>query len=330
MQKLLLAGLLCSLSVELCAKWVSDQQAIMGTRVSVTLWHENAVKASAVSDAVMAEMRRIDAEYSPYIETSELSRMNREAGKSTLQQPFPVSMEMGRLLNKALYYGKLSEGAFDVTYATLARYYDYRERKVPSKNQHDELVPMIDYRYVQLNANNTGVHYGHPLLYIDLGGIAKGYAVDRAVEILREHGVRHANVSAGGDSRVLGDKRGQPWLIGIQNPRGKEGVAITIPLVDSAISTSGDYERFFINETGERVHHIINPSTGKPTGELASVTVLGPEGFDTDALSTTVFVLGAEKGLALINGLTGFDCIIITRKGKVLYSQELAPPENNK
>src|SRR5690606_5680450 len=120
------------------------------------------------------------------------------------------------------------------------------------------------------------------------GGIAKGYAVDRGVAILREHGVRHATLSAGGDSRVLGDKRGQPWLVGVRNPRkGADSVAITLPLVDTAISTSGDYERFFIDAaTGERVHHILNPQTGRSVAGITSVSVIGPQGFDTDPLST--------------------------------------------
>lgn len=317
----------CTLALDVRADWYSDEQAIMGTSISVTLWHDNATDAQVAIDAVMNEMRRIDATYSPYIETSELSQMNRKAGAHSQNEPFAISAEMGRLLDKALYYGKLSEGAFDITYATLARYYDYRNKLTPSEAQQKALLPAIDYRYVVLSANKRGVSYAHPALYVDLGGIAKGYAVDQAIKLLRNLGITHASVSAGGDSRVLGDRRGRPWMVGIKNPRGEDGVAITVPVSDSAISTSGDYERFFIDEKGARVHHIINPKTGKSAHDLVSVTVLGPQGFDTDALSTTIFVLGWEKGLALIDRLKGFDCIIITRTGKVHYSAELAPPD---
>lgn len=306
--------------------WYSEQQDIMGTSVSVTLWHESETAAKTAINAVMDEMHRIDATYSPYRETSELSQMNREAGKANKDKPFSISVEMGRLLNKALYYGALSEGAFDITYATLARFYNYRKKQIPSHAQEEALLSAIDYQSVVLSTNGRSVFYTHPALYIDLGGIAKGFAVDRAVAILRKKGIIHASVSAGGDSRVLGNRRGRPWMVGIKNPRGEDSVAIMLPVTNSAVSTSGDYERFFINDDGTRVHHIINPKTGKSTDGLASVTVLGPEGFDTDALSTTVFVLGWEKGLALINRLKGFDCIIITRQGKVHYSTELAPP----
>jgi thiamine biosynthesis lipoprotein len=136
----------------------------------------------------------------------------------------------------------------------------------------------------------------------------------------------HASLSAGGDSRVLGDKRGRPWLVGIKNPRA-DAVAISLPLDNVAVSTSGDYERYFIADSGERVHHIINPRTGKSTSGVNSVTIIGPQGFDTDPLSTSVFVMGPEKGLALINKLPGFDAVIITSQGKVLYSQGLENPQ---
>lgn len=309
------------------AVWHSEAQAIMGTRVSVTLWYKNPAKATHLVAQVMAEMRRIDSAYSPYKKSSNLSRMNRLAPKRSAANPLAISPEMTRLLGKALYYGQLSQGAFDITFASLARYYDYRAGTQPSTAQRKQLLPAIDYRHVKLDAAAQTVYYSRPHVYVDLGGIAKGYAVDRAISLLRQAGVKHASVSAGGDSRVLGDRRGQPWVVGIKQPRVGEGIAIKVPLNDSAISTSGDYERFFISEQGEWVHHIINPSTGNSSGQLASVTIIGPDGFDTDALSTSVFVLGAEQGLALINPLPEFEAILITRAGKVHYSNGLAPPE---
>ncbi|WP_084005541.1 FAD:protein FMN transferase [Gilvimarinus polysaccharolyticus] len=299
----------------------------MGTRVNVTLWYKDAARARQLSAQVMTEMRRIDATYSPYQDSSDLSQMNRAAAKRHAADPLPISPEMSRLLDKSLYYGRLTDGAFDITYASLARYYDYRAGKQPSDAQREQLLPAIDYHHVKLDNVAHTVYYSQPQVYVDLGGIAKGYAVDRAIELLRSAGVQHASVSAGGDSRVLGDRRGRPWMVGIKQPRGAEGVAITVPLTDSAISTSGDYERYFIGAEGEWIHHIINPRTGKSSGELASVSIIGPDGFDTDALSTSVFVLGADKGLALINQLPAFDAILITRAGKVRYSNGLTAPE---
>ena len=304
------------------AEWHSGEASIMGTRISVTLWHPESAQAEELIHQVMAEMHRIDGAFSPYKEDSELSRLNRRAAAG---ETVTVSAEMAKLLDKSLYYGRLSEGAFDITFASVARYYDYREGKAPSDSQREELLPAIDYRHVVLEGRE--VRYRHPAVYIDLGGIAKGYAVDRAIGLLSDAGVAQASVSAGGDSRLLGDRRGRPWVVGIKQPRGGEGVAISLPLVNTAFSTSGDYERYFIDDSGEWIHHIINPRTGKSAEGIASVSVLGPHAFDTDALSTTVFVLGVEKGLTLINQLHGFDAIIITRAGKVHYSDGLAPPE---
>ena len=154
--------------------------------------------------------------------------------------------------------------------------------------------------------------------------------MDRAIAILEQYEVRHASVSAGGDSRLLGNRHGRPWVIGVKHPRpavGDREAVIRLPLSDTAVSTSGDYERYFIDdETGERIHHILQPRTGKSASEVMSVTVLGRRGVYTDPLSTTVFVLGVEKGLGLVNGLNGFDAIIIDSRGKVHYSEGLTAP----
>ncbi|MDO8343595.1 MAG: FAD:protein FMN transferase [Cellvibrio sp.] len=308
------------------AKWHGDDQDIMGTKVSVALWLEDDRKAEQAVAAVMAEMHRIDKHFSPYIETSELYRANQLAPKSSAQKPLSISPELAAIIEKSLHYSQLSDGAFDITFASLARYYDYRNKLSPSERQREELLPAINYRLIHLDTKNNTLWFEHPKLYIDLGGIAKGYAVDNAIEILQSFGVKHASVGAGGDSRVIGDKFGRPWLVGIKNPRA-DAVAITLPLEDVAVSTSGDYERYFIDDKGERVHHIINPRTGKSTNGINSVTIIGPLGFDTDPLSTSVFVMGAEKGMALINRLPGFDAVIISSEGKVSYSKGLMPPE---
>ncbi|MDO3384616.1 FAD:protein FMN transferase [Gilvimarinus sp. SDUM040013] len=308
------------------AEWISEQAEIMGTRVSVTLWHTDQTRGQAAVDKVMTEMRRIDNAYSPYRPDSDLSQMNSMAGQSGAPA-LSISPEMTQLLDKSLFYGELTNGAFDITFASLARHYDYRDKKTPTEAQRQALLPAIDFRHITLDREQQTVRYQHPAVYVDLGGIAKGYAVDRAVSLLQQQGISQASVSAGGDSRVLGNRRGRPWMVGIKQPRGDAGIAITLPLSDTAISTSGDYERFFINDSGERVHHIVNPQTGKSTDTLASVTILGPSAFDTDALSTSVFVLGQERGLALIESLPNFDAIIIDRAGQVHYSSGLMPPQ---
>lgn len=326
--KRLLVFVVGLLSLPALAGWHGDTQNIMGTVINVTVWHADDAKAEQAIAAVMAEMRRIDQQYSPYIPTSELSRVNDIAPKSTAKNPMSISLELATIIQKAEHYSELSGGAFDITFASLARYYDYRKGLKPTDAQFKELVPQINYKFIHLDAKNNTVYFDHPKVYIDLGGIAKGYAVDRGAEILRQHGIANANVSAGGDSRVIGDKLGKPWLVGIRNPRAedKNAVAITLPLENCAISTSGDYERFFIDKDGQRVHHIINPKTGKSPHGIISASVIGPNGFDTDPLTKTIFILGPEKGLALINRLPGFDAIVIKEDGKVLYSEGLTPP----
>jgi FAD:protein FMN transferase len=327
-KKLLTAGALWLISVSVQAGWHNDTQNIMGTVINVSLWLDDDVKAKAAVAAVMAEMHRIDEQYSPFIPTSELSRVNELAPKADAQHPLPISAELVTIIQKAEHYSRLSQGAFDITFASLARYYDYRKGLKPTDAQFKELLPQINYTFIHLDAKANTVYFDHPKVYIDLGGIAKGFAVDRGAEILKKYGVVHASISAGGDSRVLGDRLGKPWFVGIRNPRAqdKSAVAITLPLENCAISTSGDYERFFIDKDGQRVHHIVNPRTGKSPHGIISVSVIGPEGFDTDPLTKTIFIMGAEKGLALINSLPGFDAVVITETGKILYSQGLAPP----
>ncbi len=327
-------------SANVFAEWYSEERAIMGTAISVTLWHEDENTAKRAIAAVMAEMHRIDNTLSPYKSESELSRVNREAAG----KPISISTELVNIIDKALYFSRLSEGAFDISFASVGQYYDYRNRQQTQDKQREDLLAAINYQLIELDKSKSTVHFKHPQLKIDLGGIAKGYAVDRSIALLRQFGVEHATVSAGGDSQVLGDRRGQPWIIGIKNPRGQalepaeigkqekiDKAAILLPLENVAISTSGDYERFFIDEdSGERVHHILNPKTGKSTTGIASVSILGPRGFDTDPLSTTVFVLGVAKGLHIVNQLAEFDCVIIDSRGDVHYSDGLMPPVTSK
>lgn len=317
--------LVCCASAQ--AAWHGDDQDIMGTRISVAVWLEDDAQAEAAIAAVMEEMRRIDREFSPWIETSQLYRANSLAPKATAKNPLSISPELARIIDKSFYYSRISQGAFDITFASVARYYDYRAKLKPSEQQRLALLPSINYRFVHLDKNANTLWYEHPQVYVDLGGIAKGYAVDRGIEILKSMGVQHGTVTAGGDSRLLGDKFGRPWMVGIKNPRAEQGSVITLPLENCAISTSGDYERYFIDSNGERVHHIINPRTGKSSHGLMSVSVIGPEGFDTDPLSTTVFVMGPEAGLKLINSLPNIDAVLITEDGQVLYSDGLVSPE---
>lgn len=302
------------------AKWHEDTQPIMGTRVHIEFWlDDNDRRGPDLLKAGMAEMKRIDEAFNPWNEQSELSRMNREAPLGWTV----VSPEMMHLLDASAEASRRSGGAFDITFASVGRYYDYRTGRKPTADE-ARAIEAIDWQHVVIDHAGSKVRYSHPQTYVDLGGIAKGHAVDRVIGILQAAQVDTASVSAGGDSRIIGDRRGEPWTVGVRDPRREDGVAVMLPLIDTAVSTSGDYERYF-EKDGVRYHHILDPQTGKSARGSMSVTIIGPDATLTDALSTTVFVLGPEKGLALINRMPGIDAVIISDSGKLLYSDSLMP-----
>ncbi len=307
--------LVCSYSQ---ADWFKDEQAIMGTIIRVELWHTDKGRAKLAINRVMGEMRRIDSMMSPYKTTSMLSQINREAAN----HPVGINQELFELIEKSLYFSTLTHGAFDITYASVGRFYNYRNRIYPTNSQINKNINKINYKHIYLNQKNHTISYALKGVFIDLGGIAKGYAVDRSIKLLKNMGIQNAIVTAGGDSRIIGDKRGRPWIIGIRDPRKARSVKGMIPLVDSALSTSGDYERYFIKD-GEHYHHILNPKTGRSAKQLRSVTVIGPDATTTDALSTSVFVLGPVKGMALINRLPGIEAVLIDQQNKLIYSSGL-------
>jgi len=293
----------------------------MGTSTVVELLAEKAQLAEKCSQRVFDEMHRIDELMSPYIENSELAIINRDAA----QREVKIGQELFNLIKRSIEFSELSNGAFDITFASVGHLYDYRMKQHPSDKQIKRQLSAINYKNIKLNEKDSRISFSHKNTRIDLGGIAKGYAVDNAIKILKTCGIKNALVSAGGDSRILGDKNGRPWVMGVRHPRDSTRVVVSIPLSDSAISTSGDYERYFI-ENGTRYHHIIRPSTGQSVNQTWSVSVMANEAITSDALSTTLFVLGTEKALQLINTLEDIEAIVIDAKGKMFYSSGLMPP----
>ncbi|MCG7871642.1 MAG: FAD:protein FMN transferase [Candidatus Thiodiazotropha lotti] len=300
------------------AEWLSQQADIMGTRISVELWHEDTTLGELAITAVFDEFKRLDRKLSPYKSNSELSLVNRLAAESAID----ISAELFYLLQESRKYAELTGGAFDITFASIGHQYDYRTGQKPDQQRTRQTLPLIDYRHIELDPKHNTVRFLRKGVKIDLGGIAKGYAVDRGIALLRERAIEHALISAGGDSRLIGDHRGRPWHIGIQAPRKKQAMAAVLPLTDSAVSTSGDYERFFETD-GVRYHHIISPKTGHSAKDVQSVTILGANALRTDALSTSIFVLGAEAGLVLINRLDDVEAIIINQQRELLTSSGL-------
>lgn len=329
------------LSFSTQAQWFKHTFTVMGTVSHVEFWLDETLnlnsnsnsnlnsdlaipqklldeKAQQLIGAIEQEMFRIDKQMSPYKEQSELSVVNRNAGSQNVK----ISAELFDLLMVAQHISKISEGAFDITYASIGYQYDYRERKRPSQRAIKKALPLINYTAITLDKSESTVHFNHQNVKIDLGGIAKGYAVKRCLAILKNAGVAHGLVSAGGDTGLLGDRRGRPWVVGIKHPRAENKTAVHIPLENEAISTSGDYERYFI-ENGVRYHHIINPKTGDSARKVVSVSIIGKNPTYVDALSTTIFVMGLSKGLALINKLSDFEAIIIDNKQRMHFSTGL-------
>jgi thiamine biosynthesis lipoprotein len=303
------------------AAWVGDAIDLMGTRVSVELWADDETRGSALVAEIMREYHRVDDAMSTYKSTSEISRVNAHAAEA----PMVIGEELFGLVERSLELSVASGGAFDITYDSVGYLYDFRARQRPTDSEIAERLNAVDYRHVVLDRVRHTIFFKTQGVRINLGGIAKGYVVERAASMLRARGVEHALLNAGGDTRVIGDRRGQPWIVGIRHPRVADEVVTRLPLVDEAISTSGDYERFF-EENGRRYHHIINPATGRPTEGILTVTVIGPDGTLTDGLDTAIFVLGVEKGLKLIEAYPEYETIIVDATGKVSYSKGLLAP----
>jgi thiamine biosynthesis lipoprotein len=303
------------------AEWIGDSRPMMGTEISVFLWHDNPADGRDALEAVFTEVERINQLMSTYIDDSRISLINREAANS----PVDAGPELTQLILRSLDISMLTLGAFDITYESVGQHYDFRERRRPDAATIEKELPSIDYRLVHADQLTNTVSFEKQGVRINLGGIAKGYTVEQGVQVLRQRGVRNAIVTAGGDSRLLGDRRGQPWMVGVRDPRKDGEVAVSIPLVDEAISTSGDYERYF-EEDGKRYHHIIQPATGEPANGVHSATIVGPDAVITDALSTSVFIMGVDKGLKLIATLPDYEGIVIDAEGRLFYSDGLRPP----
>ena len=298
--------------------WYSREEAIMGTAIRVELWSEDRATAESAMRVVMDVMHHVDETMSPFKPESELSRINREAASC----PVGVSQEMFDLLSRSLDFSRLSEGAFDITFASAGHLYDYRQAIRPNEQDLAQACQCIGYKNLLLDRATQSVRFARPGVRIDLGGFAKGYAVDQGAALLKSRGIHNAIVTAGGDSHILGDRRGRPWTIGVRDPRRPGELVAVLPLKDVAVSTSGDYERYF-EEQGVRFHHLLDPRTGKSPSAVHSVTIVAPDGLTSEALSKTVFVMGVQDGMRLVEAQKDVDAIVVDAKGVLHYSSGL-------
>jgi len=289
---------------------------IMGTSVEITVSQTDSQRAEIAMTAAFREVERIDLLMSHYRQASEVSQITRNAGIKETQ----VSPETLEVIERALYFSRLSGGAFDITIGPVFRLWNFREGKIPEEKSLQENLKKVDYRKIKVDRAKSSVYLESRGMELDLGAIAKGYAVDRASAALRKEGVENFLVNAGGDLKVSGAKGdGVPWTIGIRHPRLPSELIAKLRPAQAAVATSGDYEKFF-SQGGERYHHILTPSTGLPAPECQSVTVMASSAMDADALATSVFVLGPKKGFALLEKFPDAHTIIVDRRGSVLLS----------
>jgi FAD:protein FMN transferase len=298
---------------------------VMGTLARIVVVAKHEWQGKRCIEAGFEQLKRIDAMMSDYKDDSELSRVNREA----FANPVKVSPELFEILQKSVEFSRLSNGAFDITVGPLVDLWHKagEANVVPDENILAAIKARVGFEKLILDASERTVRFAVEGMRLDLGGIGKGYAVDKAVEAMRRCGAIGGMVDSGGNIRCFGKPADKDtWLVGLQNPMaaqpgadppklngtiGTEQVLMVLKLNDMAVATSGDYRRF-VTIDGKRYSHIIDTNTATGASKLSSDTILAATAVDADALSTAVNVMGAEKGLALIESLAGVEAILIT------------------
>lgn len=282
---------------------------VMGTELVITVRHADAALRERALDEAVAEINRVEDLMTDW-RASPLTTLNQAAGEG----PHSVPRELYELIERALLISELSEGAFDPTFRTFGRLWDFKAEppQIPTAEAVAEAVARCGWQKVELIDGKVRKPEG---LEIGLGGIAKGYGVDRAMQVLMDHGIEHAIVNAGGDLKALGRNGDELWTIAIRHPREQQRVLAVLPVSNSCVVTSGDYERFF-EVDGRRYHHILDPRTGYPATGAMSATVIAPDAAVADALATSLCVLGPES-LAIIEELPRCEALLVDLDGKV-------------
>jgi thiamine biosynthesis lipoprotein len=304
------------------ARRVDEQRLAMGSILHLTAWTGDEGAARAAFGRVFAEFDRLESLLSTWREGSDVLRLNAAAG----QAPVAVHEDTRRVLDAARRLSETTEGTFDITFGALADVWKFdhdQDGRVPTPAEIAVRQPLVDYRRVRVDAGPGTAVIERPGMRVHLGGIGKGYAVDRAVAMLRAAGLRDFLVQAGGDMYAGGANGEVAWRLGIQDPRGPGGEPFAqLDLTDATFSTSGDYERFFERD-GARYHHILDPRTGMPARGTRSVTIVTATATDAEGLSKGVFILGPERGMALVERLPDVEAVIVTADNRVLISSGL-------
>jgi thiamine biosynthesis lipoprotein len=301
---------------------VDESRLAMGSSLNLSAWTADEAAAHAAFEAVSQEFDRLDRLMSVWKEGSDVLRVNAAAG----DHPVRVSAEVIELLKTALDISAATRGTFDVTFGALTDVWKFdqdQDGSIPSPEQIRQRLPLVGYRDVVVDAQASTVFLRRKGMRLHLGGIGKGYAVDRAVAILRQGGFRDFLIQAGGDLYAGGRRGDRAWKLGIADPRNPDGPPFaTVELADRTFSTSGDYERFFIKD-GVRYHHILDLRTGQPARLCRSVTLVTDRAVVADALAKGVFILGPKEGMALIEQTPGVQGVIVSSTNEVLISKGL-------
>ncbi len=302
------------------APFIRRNGFVMGTLVTLTLYD---TQDETILDTAFHRIQELEDILSVNKEGTLLDKINAMAGIA----PQQVDQETFDLIKKGLYYGELTEGAFDLSIGPLVALWHigFEDARVPEPSEIQKILPLIDYRKVILDSQNSTIYLPEKGMCLDLGAIAKGYVADEVAELLQKEGVKSATIDLGGNTFVLGEKAPQtPFTIGVRNPFNPRGAIIgKLKLTNRSAVTSGTYERYLEVE-GKRYHHLLSPQTGYPfDNELVGVTIISKASLDGDALSTSVFALGLEEGLNFINTQEGIDALFVAQDKKIYITEGL-------
>lgn len=293
----------------------------MGSRFEITVVAEDSITANKHIDTAVAEIVRIEKLISSWDENSQTTKINTNAGIKAVE----VDPELFNLIERAVHISKLTDGAFDITYASMDKIwkFDGSMSQIPSEKEIKASVAKVGYENILLDKANSSVFLKLKGMKIGFGAIGKGYAADKTKELLISKGVSAGIINASGDMNTWGKQaNGKEWKVAITNPMNKNKVFALLPISNGAVVTSGNYEKF-VDLNGKRYTHIIDPRTGYPSSGIISVTVFATKAELADALATSVFVMGVESGLDRINQLPQIECIIIDENGNIFKSENI-------
>lgn len=280
----------------------SGERMLMGTRFAIEIESDDAAGAAVAIEAAFAEVARVEELLSEWKETSEISELNRRPGR----RPMKVGPEFLEVALAAREVSELTDGAFDVTFASCWELWDFREERIPTALELEDCREVVDWRLLLIDEEASTLELRMNGMLIGISGIGKGYGVDRAAAVLEARGFTKYLVDGGGDVRLSG----RPWTVGVAHPRRTGELLGRLEVGEGSIVTSGDYYRFF-EKDGVRYHHILDPRSGLPARGAAAVTVIASDATSADALATGLFVLGPDRGLSLVESLSGVEALFV-------------------